>query len=88
MKAMHRLIMTSATYRQASLRDIPPAAKLKDPENRWYWRMTPRRLDSEQIRDAVLAASGELQLDHTWSARAAITDGWASRRRIRSCSIG
>jgi hypothetical protein len=64
-KKMHRLIMTSAAYRQAGVRPdgVPQVAKLKDPENRWLWRMNPRRLDAEQIRDAMLAVSGELQLD-------------------------
>ena len=60
LKAMHRLMMTSATYRQASVHPSPAAARLKDPENRWLWRMNPRRLDSEEVRDGMLAASGEL----------------------------
>ncbi len=62
LKAMHRLMMTSAAYRQASVHPDPAAARLKDPENRWLWRMNPRRLESEQVRDAMLAASGELDL--------------------------
>ncbi len=62
-KAMHRLILTSATYRQTALGAMSDAARLKDPENRWLWRMNTRRLDAEQIRDAILTASGELQLD-------------------------
>ena len=57
---MHRLIMTSAAYRQSALRPAPEAARLKDPENRLLWRMNTRRLDAEQIRDAMLAVSGEL----------------------------
>ena len=61
-KRAHRLVMTSATYRQASRRAVPEVAKLKDPENRWLWRFNARRLDAEQVRDAVLAASGELQM--------------------------
>ena len=40
----------------------PAAARLKDPENRWLWRMNPRRLESEEVRDGMLAASGELDL--------------------------
>lgn len=61
-KEMHRLMVTSATYRQAALRPTPEVAKLKDPENRWLWRMNPRRLRAEQIRDAALAAAGVLDM--------------------------
>jgi uncharacterized protein DUF1549/uncharacterized protein DUF1553/cytochrome c len=58
LKNLHRLILTSATYRQAS-RAVPAAMK-KDAENRLLWRQSPRRLDAEALRDAVLAVSGEL----------------------------
>jgi hypothetical protein len=57
-KALHRLILTSATYRQASShRD---ACARIDGGNRLLWRMNRRRLDAESIRDAVLAISGRL----------------------------
>ena len=59
-KKLHRLLMTSATYRQTALRETPEMADRKDPENRWLWRMPIRRLDAEQIRDSMLAVSGEL----------------------------
>jgi hypothetical protein len=62
MKPVHRLIMTSATYRQSAVAGMSPVAKTKDPENRLLWRRTSRRLDAEQVRDAMLAASGELVL--------------------------
>ncbi len=62
-KAMHRLILTSATYRQAAVRPVPEVARMKDPENRWLWRMNTRRLDAEQVHDAMLAASSELHND-------------------------
>ena len=57
-KAMHRLIVSSATYRQASRRR--PDAELVDPQNRllaWFPRV---RLPAEQIRDGALAAAGQL----------------------------
>ena len=57
-KAMHRLVVSSATYRQASRRR--PAAELVDPQNRllaWFPRV---RLPAEQIRDGALAAAGQL----------------------------
>ena len=58
LKEMHRLLVTSTTYRQQSLsrRD----ALAVDADNRLLWRMSPRRLDSESLRDGMLAASGEL----------------------------
>ncbi|MEO6809294.1 MAG: PSD1 and planctomycete cytochrome C domain-containing protein, partial [Isosphaeraceae bacterium] len=59
-KQTHRLILTSATYRQSARRPTPEVARLKDPDNRWLWRMSTRRLDVEPIRDAMLSVSGEL----------------------------
>ena len=62
LKTMHRLICRSATYRQsASHPDEKTATKL-DPQNRLRWRCDIHRLQAEQIRDAMLAASGELDL--------------------------
>jgi hypothetical protein len=76
-KPIHKLIMTSAAYRQSALRTMPEVARLKDPDNRWLWRMCTRRLDAEQIHDAMLDISGELQLqlggpsvDHASPSRA------------------
>jgi hypothetical protein len=57
-KAMHRLIMLSATYRQAATFN-PVAAKF-DADNRLLWRFPPRRLEAELVRDAMLAVSGDL----------------------------
>jgi hypothetical protein len=57
-KAMHRLILHSAAYRQAS----EPQEDLEsvDPENRLLGRFPLRRLDAEALRDAMLRVSGEL----------------------------
>ncbi|MDB6139490.1 MAG: Planctomycete cytochrome [Verrucomicrobiaceae bacterium] len=64
MKDLHRLIVTSATYRQESRIEPQDEAAaspmLKDPEDRLLWRFPPQRLDAEQARDSALAASGEL----------------------------
>ncbi|HEY7428028.1 MAG TPA: DUF1553 domain-containing protein [Gemmataceae bacterium] len=57
-KALVREIVLSRTYRQASLYE--EKAFRVDPDNRLLWRMTPRRLDAEAMRDAMLAVSGEL----------------------------
>ncbi len=59
-KAIHRQIMLSSTYRQAS-RARAEAVKL-DADNRLLWRMAPRRLEAEAIRDALLSVSGTLDL--------------------------
>jgi len=63
LKKLHRLIVTSATYRQSSIHPDPAPGQLRDPENKLLWRSVPRRLDAEQIRDALFAVSGELKLD-------------------------
>lgn len=60
LKAMHRLLVTSATYRMASA-PAPASANL-DPQNDLFWRVDRRRLTAEQVRDSMLASSGELNL--------------------------
>ncbi|MFM8577892.1 MAG: PSD1 and planctomycete cytochrome C domain-containing protein, partial [Planctomycetaceae bacterium] len=55
-----RLIVTSAAYRRASFGEAPAAIKA-DPANRLVWRHDSRRLDADQVRDAALAISGELE---------------------------
>jgi hypothetical protein len=58
MKSLHRLIVTSATYRQSSR--YSAAAAAVDAENRLLWRKGPRRLEAESLRDTVLSVAGEL----------------------------
>jgi hypothetical protein len=58
MKKLHRLIVTSETYRLGS--QAGEEGMKKDPENRWLWRMNPRRMDAEVVRDSLLAAAGDL----------------------------
>ena len=57
-KQMHRLLMLSQAYQMSSAHDAKGSAA--DPENRLYWRMPLRRLEAEEIRDALLASSGLL----------------------------
>ena len=59
MKAVHRLIVTSATYRQSAVRR--PEDALRDVQNRWLSSMPRVRLPAEQIRDQALAVSGLLK---------------------------
>ena len=60
LKAMHRLICTSAVYRQSSRADGADQARSVDSDNRLLWRMNPRRIDAESLRDTVLVVSGKL----------------------------
>lgn len=62
-KSLHRLICNSAAYRLAAEHPRFDEFQGIDPQNRFYWRSGTRRLDAEQIRDAVLAVSGKLNLD-------------------------
>jgi hypothetical protein len=58
MKKLHRLIVTSRTYRLES-QPVPENLK-SDPENRYLWRMNPKRMEAEVVRDSLLAAAGLL----------------------------
>ncbi|HQR07955.1 MAG TPA: DUF1549 and DUF1553 domain-containing protein [Gemmatales bacterium] len=60
LKAMHRLIVTSATYQQAST--VNALTLKSDPENKLYSRMDHTRLDAETIRDAMLQVAAKLDL--------------------------
>ena len=62
LKAMHRLMVTSGTYRQSSRRQSERAEQV-DPENELVWRFRRRRLEAEAIRDSVLAVSGRLNAE-------------------------
>ena len=58
LKRLHRTIVLSDTYRQGTAFD---AGKAKvDPDNRLLWRVRPRRLEAEALRDAMLVVSGKL----------------------------
>ncbi|MDF1816922.1 MAG: DUF1549 and DUF1553 domain-containing protein, partial [Verrucomicrobiales bacterium] len=59
-KDLHRLIVTSNTYRQASGFDEARASI--DSNNRYYWRMNRRKLGAEELRDSILCAAGVLDL--------------------------
>jgi Protein of unknown function (DUF1553) len=90
-KALHRLILSSSVFRQSSSRN--PQAAQRDPDNRLLARFPFRRLDAEAIRDAMLAASGELDsrqggpyvpTDRTDSGDVVVAEGspGATRRSI------
>jgi hypothetical protein len=58
LKPIHKLIMTSATYMQSTSPDAKKESA--DPENKYFCRRTPRRLEGEAIRDCMLSVSGAL----------------------------
>jgi len=63
MKHLHRLMVTSATYRLASTSAGATEATLAgDPENRYYWRSNPIRMEAQVVRDSLLHLAGELDL--------------------------
>ena len=104
LKAMHRLMVTSATYRQSSIQSSVSSvqsgtrtqvaslntdslntehsrARSLDPENRLLSSFPVRRLEAEQIRDAILAVTGQLKLE---PAGGPSTDQLTPRRSIYS----
>lgn len=94
MKHLHRLMVTSATYRMASTSAAAPspypspAALLSggegrvrgaDAENRFYWRMNPMRMEAQAVRDSLLHLAGEL--DPAMGGPSIPTADESSRRR-------
>lgn len=80
MKHIHRLIVTSQAYRRTSSSSAADAATLAtDPENKYYWRMNPVRMESQIVRDSLLSLAGDLDVS-LGGPSVAISDQ-ASRRR-------
>lgn len=61
-KAIHKLILTSETWRQSSIHPQASRYEKMDSGNRLWWRAERRRLDAEALRDSMLHASGEIDL--------------------------
>ncbi|MGE0608900.1 MAG: DUF1553 domain-containing protein, partial [Pirellulales bacterium] len=80
LKQLHRTIVLSAAYRQAS--DDRPDARRIDPENRLLWRMNRRRLDFEATRDTLLAAGGDLDGTLGGFAVSIVTRPFSRRRTV------
>jgi hypothetical protein len=80
-KSLIREIVLSRTYRLSSQHSESQFAQ--DPANRWLWRHSPRRLEAESIRDAILLASGELDLTPPVSSPVGANgDGVLGRQRL------
>jgi hypothetical protein len=73
-KAMHRLIMSSAAYQRSS--GLDDASHERDPDNRFYWRFNRRRLDAESIRDSMLWIAGNLDTMRPGPHAFPATDTW------------
>lgn len=80
LKDLHRLILKSATYQQASA-DRAECRKV-DPENRYLWRMNRKRLDFESLRDGLLAAAGQLDRSLGGPAVELTKTPWSRRRTL------
>jgi hypothetical protein len=61
-KPIHRMILLSNAYRQSSVSPMEKIASEKDSENSLLWKYSRRRLEAEELRDALLAVSGRLNL--------------------------
>jgi len=86
LKTLHRLLLTSETWRQSSLGPSDPAAHALavalDPENRLLWRMNPHRLGYEEFRDTMMAAPGELDLTLGGKPVEALKTPFSKRRTL------
>jgi len=73
-KQMHRLILTSSTWRQRSRVDAGHRAACEkiDPENRLIWRQTMRRLEAEALRDTLLSVAGTLGTEMFGTSQAVV----------------
>jgi hypothetical protein len=81
-KPLHELILTSRTFQRSSL--VPDSGQFTsqlqtDPANTYYWRANRRRMDLEQMRDSMLAVTGEL--DNAMFGRPGLITDEANHRR-------
>jgi hypothetical protein len=81
MKHLHRLIVSSSAYRRSSSRlGADPATQKRDPDNAYYWRANPRRMESQLVRDNLLHLAGTL--DRTLGGPAIKADAGGNRRSL------
>jgi cytochrome c553 len=90
-KRLVRSIVLTRAYQISS--GTSPANLAADPENRLVWRHSPRRLDAEEIRDATLAAAGQLDMSHPQGSPAMnlpvieLTNNGAVAQRLTSLAL-
>ncbi len=81
MKHLHRLIVTSATYRMQS-NGSDSASAVSDPDNAWYWHANPKRMEAEIVRDSILATAGALDRQVGGRVLDNVKDADAKRRSL------
>lgn len=79
-KQLHRTIMLTSTYQQASTNN--PVAAAKDPDNKLLWRANLRRLDFEEVYDALLAVAGTLDRTVGGKSITPSSDAFGQRRSL------
>jgi len=84
-KSLVRELVLTRTYQLSS--DFESANYSQDPENTYLWRATPRRLDAEALRDAILATSGDLKLDRPHASIVAELGDTQIGRRVNADTI-
>ncbi len=81
-RELHRMMLLTNVYQQSSVPD--PATFALDPDDLWLGWMRRRRLDAEELRDGMLAASGEID---TTMGGPAVRDGATSRRTLYVATV-
>jgi hypothetical protein len=90
-KRLVRAIVLTRAYQMSS--NTSPANLAADPENQLVWRHSPRRLDAEEIRDATLAAAGDLDLSRPQGSPAMnlpvieLTNNGAQAQRLAAVAL-
>ena len=80
MKAVHKLIMMSATYQEQT--DTNETYAKADPDNRLLWHFSMRRLDFESLRDSLLYIAGELDLKTGGQPVNILSEPYSMRRSV------
>lgn len=82
MKHIHRVIVNSATYRLASSNQGHEQSALKDPDNQFWWRRNPIRMESQVVRDSILQLAGQLDCTMNGPSVSATEQEESTRRSI------
>ena len=82
-KHLHRLMLNSSAYRESgSLAGVDPALRAIDPDNRYFWRRNPVRMEAQIVRDSIHALAGVLDLRVGGPTVNPATDEGSTRRSL------